>query len=73
MTQHASSHAASDHPRPTDIQHALRGTDYPCSKRALVDRARANQAGDEILQVIERLPEQDYDSPAAVSKAMRPQ
>ena len=54
---------------PADVQHYLRGADYPCSKDDLVEFARNNGADTMVLQTIERLPRDDFDSPADISEA----
>lgn len=58
-----------DHVSPTNVQKALKGMDYPASKQDLVQRARDNGASGEIIEKIQQLPGDQYDSPAGVMKA----
>lgn len=55
---------------PTELQKYLRGVDYPASKETLVERAQEEGAPEPVRQTLEALPPQDFDSPAAVSKAV---
>lgn len=54
-------------PNPIEIQKYLSGVDYPVTKQNLLDKARDNGAGDDVLTALERLPERDYNGPNAVS------
>jgi hypothetical protein len=54
---------------PISVQKHLKGTTYPASKEDLVQRARANAAPDDVMQMIRQLPPHTYDSPADVMRA----
>lgn len=53
-----------------DVQKALKGASYPADKASLLETAKSNGADDEVLAAIEALPEQEYSSPADVSKGV---
>jgi len=53
-----------------EVQKALKGATYPASKADLVKFAIGNGAGKEILDALNALPEQDFGSPADVSKGI---
>ncbi|HEX3013498.1 MAG TPA: DUF2795 domain-containing protein [Methanobacterium sp.] len=53
----------------TEIQQALKGMDYPASKQELMQQAKKNNAGQNVMQAIENLPEQKFNSPTDVQKA----
>lgn len=53
----------------TEIQQALKGMDYPASKQELMQQAKKNNANQNVMQAIENLPEQKFNSPTAVQKA----
>ncbi|WP_426396014.1 DUF2795 domain-containing protein [Ralstonia sp. R-29] len=55
---------------PIGIQKALKGASYPAKKQDLLDTAQANGADDSTLQTLRDLPDNEYDTPAAVSKAV---
>jgi hypothetical protein len=46
-------------PKPFEIQKYLAGLDYPLTKRNLLEKARENGAGEDVLAALERLPERD--------------
>lgn len=52
------------------IAQALKGIDFPCGKDGLVDYARQQGADPDAVAVLERLPEQTYDSMSAVFHAV---
>jgi hypothetical protein len=54
---------------PVEVQSYLKGVDYPASREDLVQAARRNGASGEVLQILQRLPGEKLDSPAAVSHA----
>ena len=55
---------------PIEIQKRLSGIAYPASKDDLVSHAREENAPDEVLDTLQRLPERDYDGPTAVTEAV---
>jgi hypothetical protein len=55
---------------PIDVQRHLRGVDYPASRDALVDKARANGASDDVVEALSRLPARDYDGPDTVMQGL---
>jgi hypothetical protein len=54
---------------PTNIAHSLSGIDFPCNKEDLVEHARKNNADDEVLEILEELPEGGYTNMADVMKS----
>lgn len=54
---------------PANIQTYLEGASYPADKAALVECARSNGAPREVMDVIERLDEQEYGGPQEVMKS----
>jgi hypothetical protein len=67
---HSQDHRHSGQPSPVAIQKALAGVDYPATRESLAETARAHHADKEIIELIDRLPDTKYSSPAAVSKAI---
>ncbi|MEB3337167.1 MAG: DUF2795 domain-containing protein [Leptolyngbyaceae bacterium] len=55
---------------PAQIQHDLKGIDYPANKQKLVEHAQQHGASENVLSVLKQLPEQDYGTPVEVSKAI---
>ena len=55
---------------PIQIEKFLKGVDYPASKEDLLKRAQQNGADEQVRAALQQLPEQQYGSPADVSKAV---
>jgi hypothetical protein len=55
---------------PFEVQKFLEAVGYPASKRDLVREAKDQGADVSVRSTLERLPDEDFDSPAAVSKAI---
>jgi hypothetical protein len=55
---------------PIDIQKALSGMEYPAQKDAVVKHARSQGGSDEVIEALQGIDDQEYDTPAAVSKAV---
>ena len=53
---------------PIQVQKYLKGVDYPCSKRDLVEKARQEGADQNVLGTLERIPERTYHGPNAVAE-----
>jgi hypothetical protein len=55
---------------PIDIQKALSGIDYPAKKDDVVKHAESHGGGGDVLEALKGIDDQEYDTPAAVSKAV---
>ena len=55
---------------PSNVAQHLKGIDFPCRKKDLINHARKNQAGDSILKALDAFPEQEYSSMADVFKGI---
>jgi hypothetical protein len=55
---------------PIQVQKFLGGIDYPVEKEKLVEHARSNGADDEVMETLEALPFDDFNSPNDVSEAI---
>ena len=54
---------------PANVQKYLHGADYPATRKDLLDQARRNDAPDEVMDVIQRMPDQEFGGPQEVMKA----
>jgi Protein of unknown function (DUF2795) len=52
-----------------DLAHGLKGAHFPISKGDLMKLARKNGAGEDVLETMKELPNDDYASVAEVEKA----
>jgi hypothetical protein len=43
---------------------------YPATKEQLVEHARSNKADQDVLDALQGIPDQEYDGPNEVSKAV---
>ncbi len=50
------------------IQVYLKGVDYPVNKQQLLEAARKNNAPDNVMQFLNRLPERQYTRPNEVEQ-----
>ncbi|MFQ1001533.1 DUF2795 domain-containing protein [Modestobacter sp. SSW1-42] len=55
---------------PIDIQKALSGIEYPAKRDDVVQHARSQGGGDDVIEALQGIDDQEYDTPAAVSKAV---
>lgn len=44
------------------VSNFIKGISFPCSKQDLIDDAEENDAPDSILNMLEKLPERQYES-----------
>lgn len=52
-----------------DISKSLSGIDFPANKNNLVNHARQKNASQEVIDVLQSMPEQDYENMADVEHA----
>ena len=56
---------------PVEIQKHLKGVDYPADKQELIQHARQQGADQEIISLLEKLPDkEEYENPADLNKAL---
>ncbi len=53
---------------PIEMQKCLGGVDYPASKDEIMRQAEQHGASKDIMGALKKLPETDYESPAAVNR-----
>lgn len=57
-------------PSPIEVQKYLHGLEYPAQRQEIIDKAEEEGADDEILELLQRLPDRDYESPVEVASAV---
>jgi hypothetical protein len=55
---------------PSQVQKWLKDVHFPASKRQILETARREGADRDVLQALERLPEQEYRGPQAVNEQL---
>lgn len=53
-----------------DVQKHLKGMNYPASRDELLEHARDHGANDDVLDLLEGMPDKEYKSPVDVTKAV---
>jgi len=51
---------------PSNVALHLKGINFPAKKQNLVQQAKKNQAEDEVIQTIQKMPEREYRTMADV-------
>lgn len=57
-------------PNPIELQKHLKGVSYPASKEELIQHAQEQGADEDLLSTLEQLPDEEFETPAEVSKAV---
>lgn len=55
---------------PVQVQKFLDSVDYPASKEDLISTARDEGADDNVIQTLQRMPDDQFQTPADVSEAI---
>ena len=55
---------------PIQLQKHLKGVDYPARKEDLIKHAKQNGADKDALSALEQMPDEEYETPTDVSKAI---
>lgn len=55
---------------PIELQKHLKGVDYPARKEELIQHAQQQGADEKVREILEQLPDEEYETPAEVSKAV---
>jgi len=54
-----------------EMEKALKGMDFPANKNELMQQAKSNNASQDVMKAIEKLPSKKFNSPVDVQKAWR--
>ncbi|KAK42472.1 hypothetical protein BG58_41670 [Caballeronia jiangsuensis] len=69
---HSQNHRHPDEPPPEEIARALKGADFPMGKEKLMALAKSNGADGEVIAVLDKITNRNFDSADAVLReAMR--
>ena len=55
---------------PRDVEKSLKGIDYPVRKADLLKHAERNQADEQVREALQKLPNETFNSPTDVAKAI---
>lgn len=55
---------------PVEVEKYLKGIDYPAKKEELMKRAEENHAPREVVETLKKMPEETFQKPTDVAKAV---
>ncbi len=55
---------------PIQVQKFLKGVDYPASKRQLIEHARRQGADETVIETLEHIPMERFESPNDVAEGI---
>jgi hypothetical protein len=55
---------------PKEVEKCLQGVDYPAKKQDLIKHAQSHGADQRIMETLQQLPEENFQSPVGVNKAI---
>ncbi len=58
----------SEHVSAAQIQKFLKGINYPAGKDEILDQARSNDAPENVMSVLEKLPSRTYNRPTEIEQ-----
>ncbi len=57
-------------PSPVKVTKYLKGIDFPANKDDLIDWAEDNEAPEDVIDMLEQLPDEEYESVSDVTRAL---
>ncbi len=55
---------------PAQVEKFIKGIKFPASKQQLIEQAEGNNANDDVLNILENVPDKQFNSPVDISKAI---
>jgi Protein of unknown function (DUF2795) len=55
---------------PVEVEKSLKGVNFPAKKQDLIRHARQQNVGQPVIEALSHLPEQTFDGPIEVTKAI---
>jgi hypothetical protein len=55
---------------PAQVEKSIKGIRFPASKQDLVQQAESNNANEDVLNILENVPDKQFNSPVDISKAI---
>lgn len=68
MPHHEEHEGQEQQVNPVQVQQYLGGIDYPTDKQTILQRAKDQGADDMTMRTLEKLPDQEYNSPNDISE-----
>lgn len=55
---------------PALVEKSIKGIKFPASKQDLIQQAEWNNASDDVLNILDNVPDKQFNSPVDISKAI---
>jgi hypothetical protein len=55
---------------PAQVEKSIKGIKFPASKQDLIQQAEGNNANDDVLNILDNVPDKQFNSPVDISKAI---
>jgi len=55
---------------PAQVEKSIKGAHFPAQKQDLIQQAKQNKADQEVLDILENMPDKQFRSPVDISKAI---
>ncbi|HML06336.1 MAG TPA: DUF2795 domain-containing protein [Methanobacterium sp.] len=55
---------------PAQVEKSIKGIRFPASRQELVEQAESNNANGDVLNILENIPDKQFNSPVDISKAI---
>lgn len=59
-----------ERPNPIEVEKHLKGIKFPANREDLIEHARQNDAPEEVLSTLERMPDREFNNAADVAKGV---
>lgn len=56
---------------PSKIEHSMKGITFPATKGSIMESARSNNAGEQEMEILKKLPDQEYASQEDIMGALK--
>ena len=55
---------------PAQVEKSIKGIRFPASRQELLEQAESNNANNDVLTILENIPDKQFNSPVDISKAI---
>ncbi|WP_414468990.1 DUF2795 domain-containing protein [Methanobacterium sp. ACI-7] len=55
---------------PAQVEKCIKGIKFPASKQELIQQAEGNNANEDVLNILESVPDKQFNSPVDITKAI---
>jgi hypothetical protein len=55
---------------PIEIEKCIKGVQFPADKQDIINKARENRAREDVMRMLEQLPDQEYRRPTEITEEL---